>query len=352
MNRRYFILGAAAALAAAGGFSWDLWRKFGSLPDKAPDSPHWQNGAFANLPDDYVYPNLDREPLYSGGWLKFALARADDRYPPGQVPSRRINLHDLEDGDFVWLGHSSFLVRLAGKTVCIDPVLSGRASPVPFTIPAWPGSTPYAPEDFPYIDYLCISHDHWDHLDYRAVTRLQYGHVLCGKGVEAHFGSWGLPGPRIFDWYDEWRDGGIKFVFVPSRHFSGRGFTRNQSLWGGFVLDAGSGGRLYFTGDGGYGNHFAYIGKRYGPFEIAFPDSGQYNRAWAGVHMFPEQAVMAARAAGARLACPAHIGKFTLSWHPWDEPVARFRKYAEETGTKFMLPVIGEKRRMDERFSG
>lgn len=172
---------------------------------------------------------------------------------------------------------------------------------------------------------------------------LQYDHVLCGKGVGAHFASWGLPDPIELDWGDIWQDGPVKFVFTPSRHFSGRGLTRNQSLWGGFAILAGPSGSVYCTGDGGYGSHFAAIGKRYGPFDLILPDSGQYNRAWANVHMFPEQSVMAAKDVGARLACPAHIGKFTLAWLAWDEPAKRFAKKATELEQAFILPIIGEK---------
>lgn len=347
MTRRLFVMGGIAAAAGAGWKVWDLWRRFGALPDKAFASPNWHDGAFRNPPDNYVYDGLGDEPAHEGGWLKFLVSSDGNRYPPEPRPSERVNLHELRDGEFVWLGHSSFLARLGGKTICIDPVLSGPASPVPFTIRAWPGTTPYSCEDFPFIDYLCISHDHWDHLDYETVKSLRYGQVICGLGVGAHFASWGFGPVRELDWGEECREGALGIAFTPSRHFSGRGMTRNKSLWGGFVLDAGSGGVAYFTGDGGYGNHFSDLKRKYGQFDIIFPDCGQYDRDWSGVHMFPEQVVMAARDTGSRLACPAHIGKFTLAWHPWNEPVERFSKRAKETGLRFITPVIGGKWRID-----
>lgn len=343
MNRRYFIIGSVAALACAGCYGWQLWKRFGSLPQLPPDSPNWRNGAFRNLPDNYVNANLDNEALHEGGWLKFLFARNDGRYPPGRVPAIKEELASLHDGEFIWLGHSSFLLKLAGKTICVDPVLSGRASPIPFTIQAWHGSMPWHIKDFPFIDYLCITHDHWDHLDYEAVSKLQYGLALCGKGVGAHFAAWTLQPPRELDWGEECLEGHLKFVFTPSRHFSGRGFRRNQSLWGGFIVSAGCGGSVYFTGDGGYGRHFAVIGNKYGPFDIIFPDTGQYNRGWPDVHMFPEESVRACLESRARLACPCHIGKFTLAWHPWDEPMRRFGAAAQSCGLSFITPVIGKK---------
>lgn len=87
MTRRYFVLGTLATLAVGGAYFWDVWRKFGALPERPPASPHWRDGAFHNLPDTYVYEGLDKEPLETGGWLKFFLARDDDRYPPAPVPA-------------------------------------------------------------------------------------------------------------------------------------------------------------------------------------------------------------------------------------------------------------------------
>lgn len=345
MKRRHFLVGGIAALAAVSGFSWPVCRRFGALPDKTFASPNWHDGNFHNLPDSYIYQDLDKEPVSHGGWLRFFLSHGDNRYPPNPVAAQKSGLKNLKDGEFVWLGHSSILCKLAGKTVCIDPVLSSHASPLPLIIPAWNGTRIYSASDFPPIDYLCISHDHWDHLDYPTVCALKFKNIITGKGVGAHFKSWGIKTePVELDWFDEYHDGPLRFVFTPSMHFSGRGTTRNRSLWGGFILDSGSGGKIYFTGDGGFGNHFRDIGGKLGPFDMLFPDSGQYNRAWSRVHMFPEQAVRAAIDTNSSIACPVHRGKFTLAWHPWNEPELRFSKKAHEMKLSYILPEIGEKR--------
>ncbi|MDE5833169.1 MAG: MBL fold metallo-hydrolase [Desulfovibrio sp.] len=345
MSRRKFLLSLAGlgALAVTGVSLWPIYRAFGDSSREDFISPHWRSGSFHNLPNAYVYPDLASEPAYTGGWLKFFLSRDDNRYPTEPVKSVKTDLASLRDGEFVWLGHSSLLLKLAGKYFCFDPVFARRASPVPFTIPAWPGSTPRAPEDFPVIDYLCLSHDHWDHLDYEAATKLKYKTVVCGLGVGSHLRYWGVGNDIVeLDWFKS-TGSPIKIVFTPSMHFSGRGLKRNRTLWGGFVIDAGDSGKIYFTGDGGYGAHFAEIGKNYGPFDIIFPDSGQYNRCWPTVHMFPEQAVRAAVDSRAALACPVHRGKFTLSWHSWDEPEKRFAREATLRKVSFVVPVIGEK---------
>lgn len=345
INRRNFLIGGISIAAVALGVSWPIYRSFGALPKKPQNSPHWHGGVFHNLSNSYVYKGLDNEPVYPENWLRFFFSHGDRRYPPDPVPTSKTDLKNLRDGEFVWLGHSSLLFKLGGKTICIDPILSSHASPFPMIIPAWEGTEAYSASDFPFIDYLCITHDHWDHLDYSTVRDLKFGNVLTGKGVGTHFECWGIePKPVEMDWYEEFSEGPLRFVYTPSMHFSGRGTTRNQSLWGGFVVDAGSGGKIYFTGDGGFGDHFRNIGKILGPFDIIFPDSGQYNRAWSRIHMFPEQSVQAAVETGSRLACPVHIGKFTLAWHPWNEPVQRFGKRAEELKMPFILPKIGEKK--------
>lgn len=350
MNRRKFLIGGAALGCATLGASWPVYRAFGSVPNHHFSSPNWIDGAFRNLPESYAYAGLDKERNYTGGWLKFFFSHGGDRYPKSPVPSSHFDLHTLADGEFVWLGHSSLLCKLAGKIICFDPVLSSHASPLPGIIAPWAGATPYTAADIPPIDYLCISHDHWDHLDYPTIRALKFKKLFCGKGTGAHFKYWGIgPEPMELDWFEASCENGLRFIFTPSHHYSGRGTTRNKSLWGGFIVDAGSGGKLYFTGDGGYGPHFGAIGQKYGPFEIIFPDCGQYNRGWPRVHMFPEEAVQASLDAGARLACPAHNGKFTLAWHPWAEPSERFSANAQKRCLPFILPVIGERRSMAEK---
>lgn len=340
ISKRKFLLGSFALAGAAIGLgSWKIWNDFGALPRGGFDSPNWHGEEFHNLMDE---PVLAEKPNMEGGWLKFMFGRGD-RYPDRPVKSVKSDLKSLADNEFVWLGHSSFLLRMNGKIICVDPVLAGRASPVPFTIPAWPGSMPFRASDFPHIDLLCISHDHWDHLDRLAVSALDWDRAICGLGVGSHFASWGLKKPLELDWNDKLQLDGLEIVFTPSQHFSGRGLTRNKSLWGGFVFNVGSSGAVYFTGDGGYGSHFGEIGKAYGPFDLVFPDSGQYNKGWPAVHMFPEQAAQAVLDARGKSAVPVHFGKFTLAWHPWDEPQKRFASAANKVGLNFRLPLIGEK---------
>ena len=247
----------------------------------------------------------------------------------------------------VWFGHSSFLLKLDGKNILIDPMLGNTPAPHP-----WLGGKRYSSElpieieKLPRIDAVLISHDHYDHLDYGSIQKLKNktNQFLVPFGIGAHLKSWGIKETRIteFDWWDELTFEHIKFAFTPSRHFSGRGLTnRFSTLWGSWVIK-GVKENLYFSGDSGFGKHFKDIGEKYGPFDFAMMECGQYNEKWADIHMMPEQTVQASIDIKSNMTMPIHWAAFTLSIHSWKEPVERFSNKAKEENLNFIIPKIGE----------
>ena len=246
----------------------------------------------------------------------------------------------------IWLGHSSFFIQLDGKTFLIDPVLSQNASPIPFTNQAFAGTSIYTAEDFPEIDYLLISHDHWDHLDYSSVSALRdkIGTIVTGLGVGAHFERWGFPPSQIHeaDWNTSLTvDEGFQLHILPARHFSGRWLERDQSLWVAFALKSPT-RSLFFSGDSGYGNHFREIGNALGGFDLAMLDVGQYDLQWRYVHMLPEDAANASRDLNAKAMMPAHVGKFSMAFHRWDEPFRELSAMQGDLSPSLVTPLIGE----------
>jgi L-ascorbate metabolism protein UlaG (beta-lactamase superfamily) len=136
-------------------------------------------------------------------------------------------------------------------------------------------------------------------------------------------------------------------AFTPSRHFSGRGIgDRNKTLWGSWVI-LGKKDKIYFSGDGGYGPHFKAIGDKYGPFDFAMIECGQYNEKWAQIHMMPEESAQAAVDVNAKMMMPIHWGAFTLALHPWTEPAERVIKKANELSMPILIPAIGEEMVLD-----
>jgi L-ascorbate metabolism protein UlaG (beta-lactamase superfamily) len=112
-------------------------------------------------------------------------------------------------------------------------------------------------------------------------------------------------------------------------------------LWSSFILKTNS-HSIYIGADSGYDTHFKEIGEKYGPFDLAILESGQYNEAWHSIHMMPEETAEASRDVKANVLLPVHWGKFSLSLHPWEEPIERLVKKAEELNVTITTPMIGE----------
>jgi len=309
-------------------------------------SPNFKNGK---------YQNLNHTPQLTEGYTFFKVIKENlltswpDKIPAHAVPSIKTNLNDLpKDEDvLIWFGHSSYFMQVDGKRILVDPVFSGHASPFPGMINAFKGSDIYKVEDLPNIDYLFISHDHYDHLDCKTIVKLKskVNTVICGLGVAAHLVKWGYSRDSILekDWYDSFAlDGGFKVHVLPARHFSGRGTTRNNTLWCSYLLETSS-LKIYIGGDSGYDTHFADIGKQFPGIDLAILENGQYNNAWRYIHMHPNEVLQAAQDLKAKRVFPVHSGKFSLSTHAWYEPLTRISALNKESNIPLITPVIGEK---------
>lgn len=324
--------------------------KFGRISsgdrlEKVTQSPHFKNGKFRNLS---FTPDLTEGVSYYAVLKEFLLGKSKRSKPAGVLPSVKTDLLNLDIGKnvLVWFGHSSYFIQVDGKKILVDPVLSGAASPLAFTTRSYPGTDIYTAADFPEIDYLFISHDHWDHLDYETISKLRpkIKRIFTGLGTGAHLEAWGYVKSRIkeMDWDEtETPDIGFAVTALSARHFSGRGFTRNRSLWVSFVLQTPT-AKIYLGGDSGYDTHFAGIGKTYGPFDLAILECGQYDKSWKYIHMMPEEVVDAANDLYSKKLMPVHWGKFSLGNHAWDDPILRVAKAAELKKMPLLTPMIGE----------
>src|SRR5450755_2429245 len=324
--------------------------QFGVLPSgeslqKIQASAHWRDGQFQNLS---ITPQLTEGASFFRILKKFFFEKGAQRIPPAPLPSKKSDLLHLNPGinRLVWFGHSSYFVQMDGRTFLVDPVFSGNASPLPFTTKSFEGSDIYAVWDLPDIDYLFISHDHWDHLDYKTILQLKpkVKKIITGLGVSAHLKAWGYD-PHIIhekDWDERLiLEEGFEVDTISARHFSGRGFKRNRSQWMSFVLTTPD-RKIFIGGDSGYDRHFAETGNKFGPFDLAVLENGQYNNNWKYIHMTPEESVQAALDLGARKLLPVHWAKFSLSLHAWDEPIIRIKKESAVKNMTLLHPKISE----------
>ncbi len=318
-------------------------RPFGERLERIKKSENYRNGSFQNLS---VTP-VSKEGVSIFRMMYDFINKPSTTVPSKPVPSIKTNLKNLQADVpvFVWFGHSSYLLFINGKTILVDPVMSGNASPVAFFGKAFPGADAYTPEDLPPIDVLILSHDHYDHLDFNTILKLREKtkYFCTSLGVGSHLEKWGVETDKIveLDWWETAVIDGLEIIACPARHFSGRGISRGNTLWSSFVLNSND-TSIYLGGDSGYDTHFKDIGEKYGPFDLAILECGQYNENWPYIHMMPEQTVQAAIDLDARFLVPVHWGKFSLALHPWTEPIERITAEAERKEISMLTPMIGE----------
>jgi L-ascorbate metabolism protein UlaG (beta-lactamase superfamily) len=308
-----------------------------------------------------AYQNLSDTPQMAEGVTFFGAMRAFFNKPKTSVPPKELpsvktdlkNYHSVKPSIF-WFGHSSYLIHCDGLNILVDPVFSGYASPVSFYLKAFSGADVYKAGDMPPIDCIILSHNHYDHLDTGTLKLLsgQTKSFIIPVGVSRDLRGLGIDPQRITE-LDWWQGAGlsssIKITSTPARHFSGRGLKRNRSLWSSYVLEL-NGYKIFIGGDSGYDGHFKEIGGRFGPFDIAILECGQYNKMWPYIHSFPEELIDEARDLQAKVILPVHWGKFSLSMHEWDEPIKRFVEAAEKAHVAYATPLIGEPVILDEYY--
>ena len=304
----------------------------------------YKNGAFDNL---VPTPAMKEGVSYPSVLFQFFFGKDSRNVPSNPLPVVVTDLKNipLNENVYVWFGHSSYYLQLDGKRILVDPVFSDHASPIPGSVKAFKMEYTYTVDQMPDIDILVLTHDHWDHLDYPTLKKLngRVKNIITGIGVGAHLEKWGYPTEHVHELY--WGESvnlyHLKFTATPARHFSGRWLKRNTSLWSSFVVQADS-LKLFIGGDSGYGDHFEEIGNAYGPFDLAILENGQYNENWKYIHLMPEEAILAASDLKTKRLIPVHNSKFPLANHAWDEPLIRISKEAKDKDFPIWTPQMGQ----------
>ncbi len=327
--------------------------KFGKRPsgerlERIKESKNYRNGKFYNLSDT---PQLT-QPLTTALY-DYLFGKSKQRKPDKKVASIAVDwqVFDVEQPQLIWFGHSSYLLTLEGKVILVDPVLSGSASPIPGGTKSFDGTDIVKVEDLPPIDFLFITHDHYDHMDYKTLKALQpkVKTVVCGLGVGEHLEYWGYTQQQLIerDWWDAIDlNHGFEVILTPARHFSGRSVFSANTLWTSFVLKSPS-KTIFIGGDSGYDSHFKEIGDKFGPFDLAILENGQYDKSWKYIHMMPEEVIQATKDLRAQVLFPVHSAKFVLANHAWDEPLNAISTWSLQENISLITPMIGEKINLD-----
>lgn len=300
------------------------------------------------------------------------------KVPNITIPSLKSDLSAMSGQDsFVWFGHSSYMLSVGRKTLLIDPILGDNAAPLPSIIAPFKGADIYAPSEIPPVDFLIITHNHYDHLSKKTLKALlgKVKRAIVPLGIGKYLKAWGLDEGKIteLDWGEVADFGAFRFHCLTARHFSGRGLTdRNKSLWASYLLEYDAdfkresqnmgesqgknpqdsrhlrpnprSKKIFFGGDSGYGAHFAEFGKKFGTIDLAFLENGQYNTQWAKIHAFPHQTLQIAQDLNAKAIISVHNAKFKLSTHEWNAPLEHI--YTLYMSGKYdfslLMPKIGE----------
>ncbi|MEG2049080.1 MAG: MBL fold metallo-hydrolase [Comamonas sp.] len=331
-------------------FSKPLARFFRSPVVDYPQSPQFAGGRFRNIhPRPAHGPQPDAKVMWDFFFNK--PRHAEPAVPLPVQPLTRAQLDAAPERSLYRIGHSTLLMKLRGGWWITDPVFAQRASPFSFIGPKRFHAPPIALHELPALRGVLLSHDHYDHLDRAAVRALaaKTDLFLCTLGVGDRLVAWGVPAAKVqqYDWWQSTQVDGLRFTATPAQHFSGRSLRDgNRTLWASWVIeDLESTGplRVFFSGDGGYFDGFAQIGRQFGAFDVTLMETGAYNEHWPYVHMHPAQTVQAHQDLGGRWLLPIHNGTFNLAMHAWWDPFERVVGLAEAQGVPVATPLMGER---------
>lgn len=271
------------------------------------------------------------------------LEKKDDKFHLETLEN--IDILNKDIAKIVWLGHASFLITLNGKNILLDPVfgdvpLVKRRAKIPFAIKVYNN-----------IDYILISHAHYDHLDKKTITYLAKLNpnlvIYCGLNIKTLLEKWQIKN-QIIDaaWYQEYpiAEDLLKIYFMPALHWANRTLRdRNKRLWGSFVIKNAA-TTIYFMGDSGYSPHFKEIGEFFPSIDYAILGVGAYmpRNIMESSHINPDEALLAYNDLGAKYLVPMHYATYNLTDEPYEEPLTWIKKLFKEKRDRLKDIQIGE----------
>lgn len=331
---------------------------------------------------------LDRRKVTGKG-------RKPDTTPPTVPVVKPVFRPGREGGQLraTWLGHACYYVEFpSGLRVLFDPVFEDCCSPIEMKSLKRFTPVPCEIEDLPTVDLVVISHNHYDHLSYPTIKRIQtafpQAHFFAPLGNFDWFVKSGVPKEQVteLDWWDT-RDvklqakpqNGQKELeavsasenektskqsditavvgALPCQHVSARGpFDKCKTLWASWSIQSG-GSKVWFAGDtgyravpestpegdDGYGPEYAHlpvcpafkqIGTHRGPFDLGLIPIGAYEPRWvmSPMHANPEDSVNIFNDTKCKKALGMHWGTWVLTEEDVMEPPRKLKEALKKKG--------------------
>jgi L-ascorbate metabolism protein UlaG (beta-lactamase superfamily) len=293
-------------------------------------TPFDEKGRFVNVEFPFLPKVSDMLRWQLGARPQKEEKRADTERLAIKDPTGFLN---SEADGMLWFGHASFLIRLSGVNILLDPVFGEPKFITRLITPASPL------KKLRKVDYILISHDHRDHCDEATIEQLTSkfpdAKIIVGLRMNELLDDWKSPETEIqtVGWYQQFEtDPRVKISFLPVRHWSRRGlFDTNWRLWGGFVIE-GAGKTVYFSGDSGYGSHYAELAELFPKIDYFIVGIGAYQPNWfmRANHNSPSEAFQGFLDSKADALVPMHFGRFDLSDEPPSEPLRLLKEKAAE----------------------
>jgi L-ascorbate metabolism protein UlaG (beta-lactamase superfamily) len=267
--------------------------------------------------------------------------------PHFSPPQRRNQMGELH---ICVINHDTVLIQVDGLNILTDPVFALRSSPVQFAGPKRIHRPGIEFESLPPIDAVLLSHNHYDHMDVAALKKLDAQHQALtiaplknGEFLQRK----GLKNTMDLDWWQTHLVQHLKITCVPAQHWSSRSLNdRNDMLWGGFVVQAGT-RKIYFAGDTGYAPFFKEICEKMGPMDLSLLPIGAYEPRWfmQMMHMNPEDAVLAHQDLQSKHSIGVHFGCFKLTSEAVDDPIKDLeiaKMKHKISAESFVVPEFGK----------
>ena len=246
-----------------------------------------------------------------------------------------------------WIGHSTFLIQINKKNILTDPIFGSPSIFFPRILP--PG---ISPQKLPKIDYVVISHNHFDHMDSKSLLFLKEVNpeivILAPEGNQHWFHKRNFKHVHCLNWWRKESFEQINFTFLPAFHWSQRGlFDRNKSLWGSWMIEI-EDFSIYFAGDTAYSHHFKAIGKEFKRINVALMPIGpcEPRKYMFDTHVNAEEAGEAFLDLGAQQFIPMHWGAFHFGVDAFETPIKRIQRWrkrnrAELKNKSLYIPTLG-----------